>query len=71
LRAARANRLFGTEIKRVRTKKTVMDENNCELGLFQSEIADPRGRDAVHASFIAADRCAVLRRSMPAYGNAS
>jgi hypothetical protein len=33
LRAARANRVFGTEMKRVRTKNTVMDKNNCELDL--------------------------------------
>ncbi|MEK7436622.1 MAG: hypothetical protein AAB150_07050 [Pseudomonadota bacterium] len=38
MRAARANRLFGTEMKRVRTKKTVMDKSDCELGLFQSKI---------------------------------
>jgi hypothetical protein len=34
LRAARANRVFGTDMKRIRTANTVMDKNNKGLGLF-------------------------------------
>jgi len=78
LRATRANRDFGTDEKRIRTKITVMDKSNNGLGLFLYKIADcartvfrpcaiddPRGRDAVRASLITAARCVVLCRSMP------
>ena len=40
LRAARANRDFGTDEKRIRTKITVMDKSNSGLGLLLSKIAD-------------------------------
>jgi len=40
LRAARANRVFGTDEKRIRTKNTVMDKNKYGLGLHLSKIAD-------------------------------
>jgi hypothetical protein len=33
LRAARANRYFGTDMKRIRTKITVTDKSNNVLGL--------------------------------------
>jgi len=33
LRAARANHVFGTDEKRIRTKNMVMDKNNYGLGL--------------------------------------
>jgi hypothetical protein len=33
LRAARANRVFGTDEKRIRTKNTVMDKSKSGLGL--------------------------------------
>jgi hypothetical protein len=40
LRATRANRDFGTDEKRIRTKITVMDKSNNGLGLFLFKIAD-------------------------------
>jgi len=40
LRAARANRDFGTDEKRIRTKITVMDKSNSGLGLPLYKIAD-------------------------------
>ena len=36
----RANRVFGTDEKRIRTKTTVMDKSNHGLGLFLSKIVD-------------------------------
>jgi len=39
LRATRANRDFGTDEKRIRTKITVMDKSNNGLGLFLYKIA--------------------------------
>jgi len=67
---ARANRDFGTDEKRIRTKITVMDKNKSGLRLLLSKIADcartafrpraigdPRGRVAVRASLVAIDRC--------------
>jgi hypothetical protein len=63
LRAPRANHAFGTDVKRVRTKNTVIDKSRGGLDLFLSKIADcvrtafrpcaigdPRGRAAVRAS---------------------
>jgi len=63
LRAARANRDFGTDEKRIRTKITVMDKRKNGLGLLLSKIADrawiafhpcsigdPRGRLLVRAT---------------------
>jgi len=63
LRATRANRDFGTDEKRIRTKITVMDKSNNGLGLFLYKIADcvrtafracaigdPRGRFLVCAT---------------------
>jgi hypothetical protein len=40
LRAPRANRDFGTDEKRIRTKITVMDKSNNGLGLSLFKIAD-------------------------------
>jgi hypothetical protein len=40
LRAARANPVFGTDEKRIRTKNTVMDKSNYGLELFLYKIAD-------------------------------
>jgi len=40
MRAARANRDFGTDEKRIRTKITVADKSNNGLGLFLCKIAD-------------------------------
>jgi hypothetical protein len=40
LRAARANLLFCTDEKRIRTEKKVMNKGNNGLGLFLSKIAD-------------------------------
>jgi hypothetical protein len=40
LRAARANRDFGTDMKRIRTKITVTDKSNNGLGLVLYKIAD-------------------------------
>ena len=37
---ARANRVFCTDEKRIRTENTVMDKSKGGLGLFLSEIAD-------------------------------
>ena len=34
LRAPRANRVFGTDEKRIRTKHTVMDKINCSAGVL-------------------------------------
>jgi hypothetical protein len=45
LRAPRANRLFGTDEKRIRTKKTVMVEsNNSPVLLFHKIAACARTR---------------------------
>ena len=40
LRAARANRVFCTDEKRIRTKNTVMVKSKDDLELFLYEIAD-------------------------------
>jgi len=40
LRAARANRVFCTDKKRIRTENTVMDKNKEGLGLVLSEVVD-------------------------------
>jgi hypothetical protein len=40
LRAARANRVFCTDKKHIRTENAVMDKNNKDLGLLLSEIVD-------------------------------
>jgi hypothetical protein len=66
---ARANHVFGTDEKRIRTKDMVMDKSNHGLGLLLSKIADcartafrpcaigdPRGRDAVRANLVATAR---------------
>jgi hypothetical protein len=37
---SRANRGFGTDIKRIRTKTTVIDKSKSGLGLPLSEIAE-------------------------------
>jgi len=47
---ARANHVFGTDEKRIRTKNMVMDKSNHGLGVLLSKIADPRGRGAVRAT---------------------
>jgi hypothetical protein len=39
LRAARANRVFGTDEKRIRTKNTVMDKSKDGLSLLLYNIA--------------------------------
>jgi hypothetical protein len=40
LRAARANRVFRADEKRIRTKNTVLDKGNYGLGLVFYKIAD-------------------------------
>jgi hypothetical protein len=40
LRAARANRVFGTDEKRIRTKNTVMDKSKGGLGWLLCKIVD-------------------------------
>jgi hypothetical protein len=40
LRAPRANRVFGTDEKRIRTKNTVMDKSDHGWKLLLYEIAD-------------------------------
>jgi len=40
LRAPRANHVFGTDEKHIRTKNMVMDKSNHGLGLFLSKIVD-------------------------------
>jgi len=40
LRAARANRVFRADEKRIRTENTVMDKGNNGLGLVFYKIAD-------------------------------
>ncbi|MEK7361182.1 MAG: hypothetical protein AAB133_03790 [Pseudomonadota bacterium] len=40
LRAARANRVFRADEKRIRTENTVMDKNKGGLGLLLSKIVD-------------------------------
>jgi hypothetical protein len=42
LRAARANRVFGTDEKRIRTENTVMDKSKSDFGLVS--IQDRRLR---------------------------
>jgi len=81
LRALRANRVLGTDEKRIRTQNAVMDKNKDSLGFYtRSPMAcgcafhprasdDPRGRAAVRASSIAAARCAPLFRAMPGLGH--
>jgi len=49
LRAARANRNFGTDEKRIRIKIAVMDKTKDALGLLLFKIVDPRGRFLVRA----------------------
>ena len=49
LRAARANRDFGTDEKHIRTKIAVMDKTKDALGLLLFKIDDPRGRFLVRA----------------------
>jgi len=63
---SRANRVFGADEKRIRTKNTVMDKSNRSLGLLLYKIVDPRGRAAVRASSIAAARCIFLHMRMSA-----
>jgi len=48
LRAARANRVFGTDEKRIRTKYTLMDEIIFGAGILL-RIDDPRRRFFVRA----------------------
>jgi len=40
LRAARANRVFGTDKKRIRAKNTVLDKSKDGLGLLLYKIVD-------------------------------
>jgi hypothetical protein len=40
LRAARANRVFRADEKRIRSENTVMDKSNNSLGLLLYEIVD-------------------------------
>jgi hypothetical protein len=40
LRAARANRVFCADEKRIRTENTVMDKSKDDTGLLLSKIAD-------------------------------
>jgi len=69
LRAPRANRLFDTDEKRIRIKKTVMDKSKKSgfgvclyprspivrgCAFHPRAIGDPRGRAAVRASFVTA-----------------
>jgi hypothetical protein len=49
LRAARANRVFGTDEKRIRTKYTVMDKIDGSIGVL-FKIDDPRGQFFVRAA---------------------
>src|SRR5674476_271162 len=61
LRAPRANRVFRTDKKRIRTENTVMNKNKavrgfytrspiaCECAFHPCIIGEPRGRDAVRA----------------------
>src|SRR5450759_741130 len=37
---SRANRVFGTDIKRIRTKYAVMDKNKSDLGWISSKIGE-------------------------------
>jgi len=46
LRAARANRVFGTDEKHIRTENTVLDKSNHGLGLLLSKIATLQQRRA-------------------------
>jgi hypothetical protein len=62
LRAPRANRVFGADEKRIRTKNTVMNKSKSNFGFNLRSpivcgqvhrphtIGDPRGRAAVRAS---------------------
>ncbi len=68
LRALRANRVFGTDEKRIRTENTVIDKNSRGLGFHTRSplvcgcafhphaSGDPRGRAAVRASLITVAR---------------
>jgi len=40
LRAPRANHVFGTDEKRIRTENTVLDRSNNGLGLLLERIAE-------------------------------
>ncbi|HEY5290685.1 MAG TPA: hypothetical protein VIJ43_00070 [Burkholderiales bacterium] len=40
MRAPRANRVFGTDENRIRTKNTVLDKSNHGVSLLLSKIAD-------------------------------
>ncbi|MFA5916090.1 MAG: hypothetical protein WC830_21295, partial [Burkholderiales bacterium] len=74
LRAARANRVFRADEKRIRTENTVMDKNMDSAGFYtRSPIGhgcafhpcasdDPRGRGAVRASTSATVRYAFFSR---------
>jgi hypothetical protein len=50
LRAPRANHVFGTDEKRIRSENMVIDKSTNRFRLSLSKILDPRGRAAVRAS---------------------
>jgi hypothetical protein len=66
LRALRANHVFYTDEKRIRIENMVMNKNKNSVGFYTRSsiehgcachpcsIEDPRGRDAVRASSLAA-----------------
>jgi hypothetical protein len=67
---ARANHVFGTDEKRIRTKNTVIDKSNNGLGLFLYKIVDcvrmafypraigdPRGRLLVRVTLQGSSAC--------------
>jgi len=79
---ARANRVFRTDEKRIRTENTVMDKSTNGFGLLLSKIVDcvrtdsrpyaigdPRGRAAVRARSGATVRNIVRRPPMSASGH--
>jgi hypothetical protein len=79
LRAARANRVFCTDEKRIRTENTVIDKSDKRLGLSLYKIADcvrmafhpcaigdPRGRAAVRARAVAGVRTTRIGRLLSA-----
>jgi hypothetical protein len=81
-RAARANRVFCTDEKHIRTENAVMDKSKGGLDSFLSKIADcartafrpctigdPRGRAAVRASSSATACGILLRPPMSARGH--
>jgi hypothetical protein len=47
LRAARANRVFGTDEKRIRTKYTVMDKINASPGVLFKIVTLQQRRGAI------------------------